>query len=74
MFISIRYILLNYVLGGERGIFFFVIISGFVKVEIVDVLMLEDEEILLVVLIDDLLLLFIILFYSDSESLDFKID
>lgn len=50
---STRHILPNHVSGGERGILPSVIISGFVKAEIVDVPMPEDEETLLAASTDD---------------------
>lgn len=51
---STRHILPNHVLGGEIGILPSVIISGFVKAEIVDVPMPEDEETPLAASTDDL--------------------
>lgn len=50
---STRHILPNHVSGGERGILPSVIISGFVKAEIVDVPMPEDEETPLAASTDD---------------------
>lgn len=71
---STRHILPNHVLGGERGILPSVIISGFVKAEIVDVPMPEDEETPLAASTDDLPLSLTALFHIDSESSDFKTD
>lgn len=48
-----------------------VIINGFIKVNIVDVLLLDEVLLVFVVLIVDLLFVLVVFFYSDSEVLDF---